>query len=1362
MKQAALWFQSIENFHLLYDEVFKKLIDWSYTDLQFPEANDTVVQQFLAIMSHRDAMLTYSTTGATNEEEYRQKLITPLLTQILGYSLSWLRPEQTVKEFWRIDDLYEWNDRTLPIEAKQYGRLQWDRLQVRKRTNADPIYQITTYLNGLNYKLYERKLTHLDAPYAILTDGLERRLYAKSKLTNQSHPACLIVRLDQINLDDLNQVKESLWQLLLFFSEASTRREWLLDQIFAENEVRALKIKDQLWKQVYDAVEYIANGIYLKIRKRPEDKKQAVVGYYKLHFSWYEDDKQARLMKVLYHESLVYLFRIIFGLYAEDRNLLEAVNIKYGLKSWEYNLLSDLKRKFQNTHGGDDWTSNEYTYQFTQNEDVHLEKWYFWPINKKYNGWLFDPERHPLLAEFDINDRYFLRAVDYLMRTRDPDHKGQLATISYAQLDVRHLGTIYENLLEFALVPNQWDDAAILPLQVANDKGERKSTWSYYTPDYIVAYIVQQTVGAKVDEIVAWGGSTHEQCDQILSLTICDPAMGSWHFLIEVIEYLHTRIQELISTLPDQQQWDYESRYTKSQIASHCVYGVDINYLAVELAKVVMWIKTFEEETPLQFLDANLKWWNSLIGTHIDQMFESDKMKQIDGMLSGNLDMMSIKARQSIQEVTQLINEYITGASDGSLSMDEQKKQIKLKETLYEFLSYRYFDQAEKLSRLLGDELQIEVSSWENPYKVRSKAKRAHVKHQREDLQEKYGDLNPVSSYEELIRLYQIGIAAYNARYMLTVPLALEFIENSRSAISSSYTSQINSMLGWTKTKEFNPNAIHLPKTASREYEHGITIQQAVDQVIQDINPFHRELEFPTVFAKGGFDCVVGNPPYLRIQWMRNFSSIIADYYENIYESATRKYDLYTLFMEQSYYLLNDSGVTSFILPHKFLTANFWIWIRSFLSLKKYINTIIHFWHNLVFKEANTYTCISSFSKKSSGILNFKYLDPVNLKNSKISSYEKMLYDNIDDKPWILLTETETKVFSKINRESFTSIKLASRWIYQWVVSTWNDIFMMEWKVINDFFEWYSNALSKTVVLEKWIMKAILQWKDIQRYSWQNVSQYIIYPHTIVDWKTQVIEENILKNKYPKTYLYLQEFKNDLIRKKVKYKTNPKYRYSLHRSRELNIFNTNSVITPQLQNYPNFTLNINWFLTDAWWYVLDSKHNHSWKFLLSILNSKLFWFFIKKTSSEYWWWYFYFKTKYIEPFKFPKIIFSDQQPFIDAADTMLELHAQQHDLISQYHQLLTDKYDIPKRSRKLEKFWELDFKQFYTELTKKNKVLKNLDDIKTMNLRSGFETQSQKIQDYQNQIDAMDEKIDEMVFDLYELTEEEREVVREG
>ncbi|MFO7864656.1 MAG: Eco57I restriction-modification methylase domain-containing protein, partial [Salinivirgaceae bacterium] len=125
---------------------------------------------------------------------------------------------------------------------------------------------------------------------------------------------------------------------------------------------------------------------------------------------------------------------------------------------------------------------------------------------------------------------------------------------------------------------------------------------------------------------------------------------------------------------------------------------------------------------------------------------------------------------------------------------------------------------------------------------------------------------------------------------------------------------------------------------------------------------FNWQNEFPEIFANGGFDVVIGNPPYVRKQGLIEFYPEMCEYYEEKYTSATANYDIYALFMERSYDLINSNGNVSFILPHKFLIADFGKGIRSFFLKNYAVCEIIHFGAELVFQDATTYTCIINLS----------------------------------------------------------------------------------------------------------------------------------------------------------------------------------------------------------------------------------------------------------------------------------------------------------------------------------------------------------------------------------------------------------------
>jgi type II restriction enzyme, methylase subunit len=121
---------------------------------------------------------------------------------------------------------------------------------------------------------------------------------------------------------------------------------------------------------------------------------------------------------------------------------------------------------------------------------------------------------------------------------------------------------------------------------------------------------------------------------------------------------------------------------------------------------------------------------------------------------------------------------------------------------------------------------------------------------------------------------------------------------------------------------------------------------------------------------------VVGNPPYVRVQGLKENYLEQTKYYEKNYVSATGSYDIYALFMEKGFKLINKKGLVSFILPHKFLITDFGSGIRKFFVEKRAVESLLHFGSELVFSEASTYTCIVTLSKKNKEKILFKKVNP--------------------------------------------------------------------------------------------------------------------------------------------------------------------------------------------------------------------------------------------------------------------------------------------------------------------------------------------------------------------------------------------------
>ena len=229
-----------------------------------------------------------------------------------------------------------------------------------------------------------------------------------------------------------------------------------------------------------------------------------------------------------------------------------------------------------------------------------------------YNGGLFDPERHPDLERLMLPDESLRRVLRYLIYLQGEE------PVPYADLDVRDLGDIYEGLLEQRLVPAPEIEPPTPPLKVVNQKGERKASGSYFTPDALVDHLVRK---ALMPLLEACGDAP----TKVLSLRVLDLAMGSGHFLVKVVDVIASYLTVHCEPVDPVEPWERdngprEMAYWRSKVAEHCIYGVDYNPMAVELAKVALWLHTARQDRPLSFIDHHLKVGNSLVGASMDQL----------------------------------------------------------------------------------------------------------------------------------------------------------------------------------------------------------------------------------------------------------------------------------------------------------------------------------------------------------------------------------------------------------------------------------------------------------------------------------------------------------------------------------------------------------------------------------------------------------------------------------------------------------------------------------------------------------------------------------------------------------------------
>ncbi len=359
--------------------------------------------------------------------------------------------------------------------------------------------------------------------------------------------------------------------------------------------------------------------------------------------------------------TLILLYRLLFILYAEDRDLLPVNDKRYD----DYGLRDKVRLDIKKRKDENDVFSDIATRYWASFTDLcnSISKGDTSIGLPPYNGGLFDEERTPLLKDISLSDQIMADVIDKLSFESTGDTRKY---INYRDLSVQQLGSIYERLLEHEII-REGETVDIRPNIFA-----RKGSGSYYTPDELVILIIKETLEPlikahyktfedKAKELENSSSDSDEKlrilkkldpAEKLLNLKICDPAMGSGHFLVSLVDYLSTevisamaevdeitgqigyisplanRIEDIRSTIlhnAEERNWSVKKdqlddrHIIRRMVLKRCVYGVDKNPMAVELAKVALWLHSFTVGAPLSFLDHHLRSGDSLFGYWVDQ-----------------------------------------------------------------------------------------------------------------------------------------------------------------------------------------------------------------------------------------------------------------------------------------------------------------------------------------------------------------------------------------------------------------------------------------------------------------------------------------------------------------------------------------------------------------------------------------------------------------------------------------------------------------------------------------------------------------------------------------------------------------------
>jgi len=479
------------------------------------------------------------------------------------------------------------------------------------------------------------------------------------------------------------------------------------------------------------------------------------------------------------------------------------------------------------------------------------------------------------------------------------------------------------------------------------------------------------------------------------------------------------------------------------------------------------------------------------------------------------------------------------------------------------------------------------------------------------------------------------------------------------------------------------------------------------------VKPFDWEHEFPETMEAGGFDCIVGNPPYIRIQTMKEWAPLEVEAYKRLYSAASSgNYDIYVVFVEKALSLLNKRGRLGFILPHKFFNAQYGEPLRSLLAKGKYLSHVVHFGDQQVFAGATTYTCLLFLDKAGNdGCQMVKVDDLTAWRATGQSTVGTIPAVSITAAEWNFAVGTKAALFERLSKMPVKLGNVAAR-MYQGPITSADTVYLFkDFRTRKKITEVFSKELDEWVTIESRILKPVVRSGDIRRYS-AVATALVLFPYEVQDHAARLFTPAEMEHDYPLAWDYLNRNKKFLeSREKGKFRDAQWYRFG--RTQNLGMWEQPKLMLPymttelaayldQSDNY--YFINV----TTGGYGITTDKSTASLAYLCGLLNSRILDFYFKQVSTTFHGGYFAANKQYIEQLPIRPSNFSDP------ADVA------RHDrMVTLVEQML--------------------------ELHKRLAACKSQSDREL----------------YQRQIDATDHEIDRLVYELYGLTEEEIRIIED-
>jgi len=450
-----------------------------------------------------------------------------------------------------------------------------------------------------------------------------------------------------------------------------------------------------------------------------------------------------------------------------------------------------------------------------------------------------------------------------------------------------------------------------------------------------------------------------------------------------------------------------------------------------------------------------------------------------------------------------------------------------------------------------------------------------------------------------------------------------------------------------------------------------------------------------------GFDVVIGNPPYMRVQEIQSSQPTQKLYYESQYQNAKAAYDLANIFFELAINISSQHSNNAYIFPHKFFNAASSDVFRTYLKTGQYIDEIAHFGANMVFEDADTYTCVAQFSKRASDGFQFqRFPFKSDFKNQMLdkNQYTFITYEMIDkasqlygSNQWILFDDKlGFNVFEKIYKNS-KLFSEAFEGIFQGLATSKDDLYILE-RIDKEVFKLKVPISGNEYELEQELFKPFLMGKDVQRYSYLSTNKFVFFPYKFENGNAEIVTIEEIKEKYPKTFIYVQEHEKIFKARESGKAGRMQHWHTYIYPKNLNKFEQPKLSSMEIcANHPNVTLNHEklYHTTKAYSWVKKEETKESYEFLLAIANSKLLWWFLKTTGDTLQGDARTFKTNYLNPFPLPITVEQEIEDSItDKVKKLMELKKQNPqadttELETQIDQLVYELYELTEDEIKI-------------------------------------------------------------------------------